>query len=101
MDKLFKALGDPTRLKIFEMILRDGEVCVCKIVDEMDVGQSAISHHIAILKNAGLISSRRDGQWIHYSVVPDVLADLEDYIKKLLNNINFSLSSDVGKACGR
>lgn len=73
MDEVFKALGDPTRLAIVRMLAINGETCVCKIVDELNMGQSAVSHHMAKLKQVGLLHSRRDGQWIHYSVNIEVL----------------------------
>jgi len=68
MDEVFKALGDPTRLAIVRMLAENGETCVCRIVDEMNMGQSAVSHHMAKLKQAGLLHSRKEGQWIHYSL---------------------------------
>jgi ArsR family transcriptional regulator len=73
MDEIFKALGDSTRLKLLQMIAERGEVCVCKLVDELGIGQSAVSHHLAILRRANILKSRRDGQWIHYSLNLDTL----------------------------
>ena len=75
MDEVFKALGDPTRLRIVEMLAERGETCVCKIVDELGLSQPAISHHMAALKHAGLLFARRDGQWIHYSLNPRAFED--------------------------
>ena len=75
MDEVFKALGDPTRLRIVQMLARHGEVCVCKIVDELEMNQPAISHHMAKLKHAGLLNSRKQGQWIHYSLKVEALKD--------------------------
>ena len=68
LDQVFKALGDPTRLQIVKMLAEGGEVCVCSIVDSLDMNQSAVSHHMSKLKQAGLLHSRREGQWIHYSL---------------------------------
>lgn len=68
MEEVFKALGDPTRLAIVRMLAKNGETCVCTIVEEFNMGQSAISHHMARLKQAGLLHSRKQGQWIHYSL---------------------------------
>lgn len=73
MDEIFKALGDPTRLRIVQMLAQHGEVCVCRIVDELDMNQPAISHHMAKLKQAGLLSARKEGQWIHYSLKVEAL----------------------------
>src|SRR3989339_352375 len=75
MDEVFKALGDPTRLRIVQMLARHGEVCVCRIVDELEMNQPAVSHHMAKLKQAGLLNSRKQGQWIHYSLKVEALKD--------------------------
>lgn len=68
MDEVFKALGDPTRIRIVRMLAEGGEVCVCTIVEELGMGQSAVSFHMNKLKHAGLLRARREGQWIHYSL---------------------------------
>lgn len=73
MEDVFKALGDPTRLKIVQMLAENGEMCVCRIVEELNMGQSAVSHHMAKLKQAGLLHSRKQEQWIHYSLNVDAL----------------------------
>ncbi|HEX2986851.1 MAG TPA: metalloregulator ArsR/SmtB family transcription factor [Chloroflexota bacterium] len=75
MDEVFKALGDPTRLKIVRMLAENGETCVCRIVDELGMNQPAISHHMAKLKQAGLLTARKEGQWIHYSLKLEALKD--------------------------
>ena len=63
--RLFKALGDPTRLRIVKLLER-GERCVCQLTAALGMGQSRISRHLAILKDAGLIEDRREGKWVHY-----------------------------------
>jgi ArsR family transcriptional regulator, arsenate/arsenite/antimonite-responsive transcriptional repressor len=68
MDEVFKALGDPTRLRILQTLAENGEVCVCVFMAQLEMGQSAISHHMAALKRARLVRARRQGQWIHYSL---------------------------------
>jgi DNA-binding transcriptional ArsR family regulator len=68
MDEIFKALGDPTRLRIVKMLAQAREVCVCNIMNDLGMGQSAVSHHMLKLKHAGLLHARREGQWIHYSL---------------------------------
>ncbi len=75
MDEVFKALGDPTRLRIVQMLAKHGEVCVCQIVCELGMNQPAISHHMAKLKQAGLLNSRKAEQWIHYSLKVDALRE--------------------------
>ncbi|MDO8682639.1 MAG: metalloregulator ArsR/SmtB family transcription factor [Armatimonadota bacterium] len=73
LEEVFKALGDPTRLKILNMLAENGEMCVCKIVDALGMGQPAVSHHMAALRHAGLVLHRKSGQWIHYSLNPEAL----------------------------
>jgi len=65
--KVFKAFCDPNRLMIIEM-LQSGEKCACKLLEELNIGQSTLSHHMKILCESGLITSRREGKWMHYSI---------------------------------
>lgn len=67
--QLFKALADQTRLRVLNLLTRR-ELCVCQIVEVLGTGQSKVSRHLAHLKNAGLVNSRREGLWIHYSLAP-------------------------------
>jgi ArsR family transcriptional regulator len=63
--EIFKAMADTSRLKIL-MLLREGELCVCEIMIGLDRPQSSTSHHLSILKDAGLIKERKDGRWSRY-----------------------------------
>lgn len=65
---LFKALADQTRLRLINLI-GDDEVCVCFFVEVLKINQPKISRHLAYLRRAGVVSSRRDGKWIHYRLV--------------------------------
>lgn len=67
-DLVFRAMGDPTRVQILRMLSENGEMCVCKITEELEMTQSSVSHHLSALRNAGLVSVRRKGQWSHYSL---------------------------------
>lgn len=62
MAKVFKALSDPNRIFILEM-LKSGEKCACKILEELHIGQSTLSHHMKILSDSGIIKCRKDGKW--------------------------------------
>src|SRR5580704_13843135 len=65
--RLFAALADPTRLRLLNLL--DGrEVCVCYFVEILKQGQPKISRHLAYLRNAGIVSARREGKWMHYSI---------------------------------
>lgn len=65
--KVFKALGDPNRLMIIEM-LQSGERCACEILRDLDISQSTLSHHMKLLCDSGLVSCRREGKWMHYTL---------------------------------
>jgi len=75
---MFKALGDPVRLRLLSMIASTagGEVCVCDLTGPFDVTGPTISHHLRVLREAGLIDSERRGTWVYYWVVPGVLDQL-------------------------
>jgi len=74
---LFHALSDATRLSILGM-LRGGERCVCELQDELDAAQSRLSFHLRVLKEAGLITDRRDGRWSYYAIAPAALSEVHD-----------------------
>lgn len=65
--QLFRALSDPTRLRLL-LLLREGEICVCHLVSTLALSQPLISKHLAALRTAGLVDSRKDGLWRHYSL---------------------------------
>lgn len=65
--KVFKALSDPNRLLIIEM-LRGGEKCACQLLDDLNISQSTLSHHMKNLCETGIVNCRRDGKWINYSL---------------------------------
>lgn len=73
MDKgstaqLFKALGEENRLRIVELIAESGEICACKLLDELDITQPTLSHHMKLLRDSNLIRVRKEGRWMHYSL---------------------------------
>ncbi|WP_280331123.1 ArsR/SmtB family transcription factor [Nocardia wallacei] len=74
----FKALSDPVRLRLLSAIAaRSGqEACVCDVSDGFDVSQPTISHHLKVLREAGLLTSERRASWVYYRVVPDALQRL-------------------------
>jgi len=74
----FKAVADPTRLRLLSLIAAHagGEACVCDLTGDFDLSGPTISHHLKVLREAGLITGERLGTWIYYRVVPDALAAL-------------------------
>ncbi len=67
METFFLALADKTRLRLLNL-MRGGEVCVCFFVEVLEESQPKISRHLAYLRNAGVVSARRDGKWVHYAL---------------------------------
>ncbi|MFI0187133.1 ArsR/SmtB family transcription factor [Streptomyces sp. NPDC017082] len=73
LARVFKALGDPVRIRLLSMIASraGGEVCVCDLTPAFALSQPTISHHLKLLKQAGLIDSERRGTWVYYRLVPE------------------------------
>lgn len=78
LAKVFKALGDPVRLRLLSMIAsrQGGEVCVCEMTPAFALSQPTISHHLKLLRQAGLIDCERRGTWVYYWVLPEALEKL-------------------------
>ncbi|NNM05499.1 MAG: winged helix-turn-helix transcriptional regulator [Gemmatimonadetes bacterium] len=76
MVSRLQALADPNRLRILDA-LRNGERCVCRLTDSLEMAQPLLSHHLKVLREAGLVSGRKDGRWVHYSIIPDALSEIE------------------------
>src|SRR5215211_1172657 len=81
-SQLFHALSDETRLEIVNM-LRDGERCVCDLMGALDAAQSRLSFHLKVLKDAGIVTDRRHGRWIYYSLSQEALEEASGFIKSL------------------
>jgi len=82
VNKLIKALNDPTRRRILE-ILRKGDLTAGEIADEFEMSKPSISHHLDLLKQAGLVLAEKQGQFVHYSLNTSVLDDLMHWILSL------------------
>lgn len=67
--KVFKAFCDENRLQILAM-LRSGEKCACRLLEELQISQSTLSHHMKLLCDSGIVCARREGKWTHYSISP-------------------------------
>jgi len=66
MAEIFKALGDPVRLRLFQLLAGRDELCVCHLTEALDLPQSTVSRHLGVLRHAGLVQTRRGGKWMHY-----------------------------------
>ncbi|MFD9669436.1 ArsR/SmtB family transcription factor [Rhodococcus sp. NPDC059968] len=78
LARMFKALGDPVRLRLLSLIASHagGEACVCDISATIDLSQPTISHHLKVLRQAGLLDCERRGTWVYYWVIPSSLQQL-------------------------
>ena len=77
--ELCHALADETRLDILDQ-LKDGERCVCELTDALQAGQSRLSFHLKVLKDAGLIQDRPEGRWIYYAINAEAVEELEELV---------------------
>lgn len=81
MSSIAKALGDPIRLQLVDVLRKHaGSVCVCELVPLFDVGQPTVSHHLKVLREAGIVGSERRGLWAYYYVIPDAVKEFSTWL---------------------
>jgi ArsR family transcriptional regulator len=81
MARVAKALGDPVRLQLVDVLRKHaGNVCVCELVPLFDLSQPTVSHHLKVLRDAGIVGSERVGLWAYYFVIPDALNELSAWL---------------------
>jgi ArsR family transcriptional regulator, arsenate/arsenite/antimonite-responsive transcriptional repressor len=81
MAAVAKALGDPVRLQLVDVLRRHaGKVCVCELVPLFDLSQPTVSHHLRVLREAGIVGSERRGLWAYYYVIPDALEEISAWL---------------------
>lgn len=81
MATIAKALGDPVRLQLVDVLRKHaGKVCVCELVPLFDLSQPTVSHHLKVLRDAGIVGSERQGLWAYYYVIPDALGELSAWL---------------------
>ena len=84
MALVFKALSDENRIRILKL-LRNGEKCACKLLEELNISQPTLSHHMKILCDSGLVTGRREGKWTHYAICCEGVRRVRDLMKELLS----------------
>lgn len=102
MAGLFQALGDPTRLRILGLLLT-GEVCVCDIHESLAIAQPKASRHLAYLRKAGLVDTRREGLWVHYRLAAPtdpVMVAVTDAVRHALTHLG-EVNSDARRLQAR
>jgi len=82
---IFKSLDDETRLRIMSLLLNEDELCVCYLVDVLQLPQSTVSRHLALLKKAGWLKDQREGLWIYYSINRS-MAPIQQFLLPVLRN---------------
>ncbi len=80
--KVFKAFCDENRLRVLER-LRSGEKCACALTEDLGIGQSALSYHMKILVESGIVSARQEGKWTHYSISESGAARARELLNEL------------------
>jgi ArsR family transcriptional regulator, arsenate/arsenite/antimonite-responsive transcriptional repressor len=81
MGKVAKALGDPVRMQLVDVLRKHaGKVCVCELVPLFDLAQPTVSHHLKVLREAGIVGSERQGLWAYYYVRPEALEELSAWL---------------------
>jgi len=81
MATIAKALADPVRLQLVDVLRKHaGKVCVCELVPLFDLSQPTVSHHLKVLREAGIVASERQGLWAYYYVVPNALEELSAWL---------------------
>lgn len=89
LEELFKALADVTRLRILHLLMA-GEICVCDIHDTLKIPQAKASRHLAYLRRAGLVTTRREGLWVHYRLAKSadpIIATIADAATHVLGHV--------------
>lgn len=90
---LFKAFSDERRLEILRLLM-SGERCACKLLEEINISQATLSHHMKILCDAGVVHSRKDGKWIHYSINKDGVELAKRILHELIDNNTYDTIFD-------
>ena len=84
---IFKALSDENRIRILKL-LRSGEKCACKLLEELNISQPTLSHHMKILCDAGIVNGRKEGKWTHYAMCCEGVRKIRTLMEDLLSAEN-------------
>lgn len=91
---VFRALGDPVRLELLAHVAAHGPICVCHLEEALAYRQSRISKHLGILRRAGLVTSRRDGTWVYYTVEKEALEIAREFLDSVETSLNWIRAAD-------
>ena len=90
--EMFKALCDENRIRILKL-LQNGEKCACVLLDDLHISQPTLSHHMKILCDSGIVVSRKEGKWMHYSISPEGSENAVSMLRKL------TATNEQGASC--
>lgn len=96
ITRQFRALGEETRLEIVDL-LRGGERCVCELTEALQLGQSLLSFHLRVLKEAGLVTDRREGRWSYYALNQEAFEQLQEFVGAMPST---TLARNLARCCG-
>ena len=96
---LFKCLADDTRVRMALLIAREGELCVCELTAALAQSQPKISRHLAVLRTAGLLADRRQGQWVYYRLHPDLPAWVTELLRGVVDANQPWLENQARRLC--
>lgn len=94
----FQAIAEETRFRVVQL-LADGERCVCELQDDIGAAQSRLSFHLKKLKDAGVVSDRRDGRWVYYSLVPEALDEMRAFLGEVKPSARWLPVMRSGDSC--
>ena len=97
---VFKALADENRLHVVEILAGRGETCACELLDELDVTQPTLSHHMKVLCDCCLVTCRKEGRWCHYTVVPEVARELASFFSAMVEKVGTAEKASTDCCCG-
>lgn len=99
-SELFKALSDKNRLMIVDM-LSCCELCACKLLKDLNITQPTLSHHMKILCDCGLVNSRKEGKWIHYSLNEKTVQNFKEFLYSITTNTDDCICKERGCFCDK
>ena len=97
LARSFKALADENRLRILAL-LRGGEKCACKLLEELNISQPTLSHHMKILCDAGIVTARKEGKWMHYSICEEGCQIAKDSLNEVTT---LNCTCEAKSCCGK
>ncbi len=95
---IFQSLSDITRLRTLALIAAEGELCVCELVQALDVSQPKISRHLSNMRDSGLLDARRDAQWMYYFIRPDLPDWVQQVVKAAVQGMADTPETTADKA---